>query len=721
MPPPPNNVRRRRRRATTILCFDSLISPFFHPRTILHVMGAAHHACEGGTARAQQAAAAIGGLSCLDPKVENSGHTTMNVVQIHVHVVDLEHEGFGARKFNVHSVPEFWIMHASDLNSIIMHADLTAWMNLPVAIQRSPLFPSPIRPYGCSGVHINACSARAAPARLLHGCGPPAAADTAAATRSSGIQTPGVTDPATPNHLPMPLFARLARRLDLAKPAGCSRPLLLRWPVCGAAASATTCASPVHTSASSSLDGQTAIVTGGGSGIGQGIALGLAAEGVHVVVTGRRLEALQETVDQAAGLPGTVEAFAADISQRDQSALVSHVVSQHGRLDILVNNAGMNVPKRALAELTVDDWHSVIDTNLNGAFHVIHAALPQMRLQQDGLIIQITSISGKRTISTLAGAAYCASKFAQQSLGNAINLEEYENGIRCTNIAPGEVATAILDKRPVPPSNEKRAQMLAPPDIADAVVMVAKLPKVAHVTEIIMTGKTTVPEAVLCAVRRNGSIDLLSLTYLLACTLLGTAVSASTTTTPMLASHRERMQRYSWVTTCTAPYAGESGLADGSCCCIILLFVMNSIASKCYCRCGGMHKRGTILAPLSHCSSVDPRTRARTHQKISRVLSMAIPCSPLLSSQKQPEAARSSQKQPGMHAAKLARRQSKRATHSFSAYPSFRSGMSVPNSPDPTLTTVQPLLRGNQLTICSVVAYVPILCAAPYSAVKVTL
>ena len=94
-------------------------------------------------------------------------------------------------------------------------------------------------------------------------------------------------------------------------------------------------------------------------------------------------------------------------------------------------------------------------------------------------------------------ASYCASKFAQQSLGNAINLEEYENGIRCTNIAPGEVATAILDKRPVPPSNEKRAQMLAPPDIADAVVMVAKLPKVAHVTEIIMTGKTTVPEAVL--------------------------------------------------------------------------------------------------------------------------------------------------------------------------------------------------------------------------------
>lgn len=246
-----------------------------------------------------------------------------------------------------------------------------------------------------------------------------------------------------------------------------------------------------------SLSGQAAIVTGGGSGIGQGIALGLAAEGASVVVTGRRVGALQSTVDLAAELPGSVEAVAADISERDQSALINHVVSNYGSLDILVNNAGMNIPQRSLKNLSVDDWHNVIDTNLNGAFHVIHATLPQMRLQQDGLIIQVTSISGKRTISNLAGAAYCASKFAQQSLGNAINLEEYENGIRCTNIAPGEVATAILDARANPPSAERRSQMLNPEDIAAAVVMVAKLPKVAHVTEIIMTGKTTVPEAVL--------------------------------------------------------------------------------------------------------------------------------------------------------------------------------------------------------------------------------
>ena len=76
------------------------------------------------------------------------------------------------------------------------------------------------------------------------------------------------------------------------------------------------------------------------------------------------------------------------------------------------------------------DWRTVIDVNLNGTYHLVHAVLPQMRAQQDGLIINVTSIAGKRTISTLAGSSYCASKFAMNSLGEAINLEEYENGIR---------------------------------------------------------------------------------------------------------------------------------------------------------------------------------------------------------------------------------------------------------------------------------------------------
>lgn len=96
--------------------------------------------------------------------------------------------------------------------------------------------------------------------------------------------------------------------------------------------------------------------------------------------------------------------------------------------DILVNNAGINIPKRSLQDISIEDWRQVIDININGAFHLIHAVLPCMRAQQDGLIVNITSIAGKRTISKLAGSSYCASKFAMNSLGEAINVEEYENG-----------------------------------------------------------------------------------------------------------------------------------------------------------------------------------------------------------------------------------------------------------------------------------------------------
>lgn len=192
------------------------------------------------------------------------------------------------------------------------------------------------------------------------------------------------------------------------------------------------------------LSGTSVIVTGGGSGIGQGIALRLAAEGANVVITGRRATALQETMDEAADLAGSISPFVTDINERDQSDLVAHAVKQNGKLDILVNNAGCNIPQRSLSELSIEDWHKVVDTNLNGTFHVLHAALPVMRDQNDGLIINITSISGKRTISELAGAAYCASKFAVGSLGNAINLEEHQHGIRCTNIAPGEGESEIL-------------------------------------------------------------------------------------------------------------------------------------------------------------------------------------------------------------------------------------------------------------------------------------
>ena len=241
------------------------------------------------------------------------------------------------------------------------------------------------------------------------------------------------------------------------------------------------------------LAGKGAIVTGGGSGIGRGIALAFAAEGASVVVTGRRAQNLQETAALAADLPGTVRAVEADATDRDQSPLVARTLETQ-TIDILVNNAGVNVPGRAMDRITVDDWHALVDTNLNGAFHLVHAVLPHMRAREDGLIINVSSIAGRRAL-TLSGAAYCAAKRGVNALGEMINLEEHERGIRCTNICPGEVVTEILDKRDAPPSEAQRARMLQPEDVAAAALMCACLPPRAHVTELTITGKTTLPES----------------------------------------------------------------------------------------------------------------------------------------------------------------------------------------------------------------------------------
>jgi NADP-dependent 3-hydroxy acid dehydrogenase YdfG len=157
-----------------------------------------------------------------------------------------------------------------------------------------------------------------------------------------------------------------------------------------------------------------------------------------------------------------------------------------GLPDILVNSAGINVPNRAIAELTPEDWDTMLAINVTGAFNCIHAALPGMRQKGGGLIVNISSIAGKRAMK-LGGAGYCASKFAMTALGTTISLEERGNGVHITNIYPGEVNTPILAQRPTPVPPEKIAQMLMPEDIAAMVVAISKLPPRALVPEMVIT------------------------------------------------------------------------------------------------------------------------------------------------------------------------------------------------------------------------------------------
>ena len=237
------------------------------------------------------------------------------------------------------------------------------------------------------------------------------------------------------------------------------------------------------------LAGKTAVITGGGTGIGQGIALALAGAGCQVVVTGRREDKLQETASAFTGTPA-IKFHTVDVGDRASVAeLFAWLAKEVGQVDILVNNAGVNVPKRKMVDLTHEDWDKMMNINATGVFNCIHAVLPQMMERHDGLIVNISSIAGKRA-SVLGGAGYSATKFAVSALGGTLALEQGKNGIRVSNVYPGEVATPILDNRPVPVTAEHKARILQPEDLGAAVLMICLLPPRAHVPELIIKPTT---------------------------------------------------------------------------------------------------------------------------------------------------------------------------------------------------------------------------------------
>jgi NADP-dependent 3-hydroxy acid dehydrogenase YdfG len=234
------------------------------------------------------------------------------------------------------------------------------------------------------------------------------------------------------------------------------------------------------------LTGKIALVTGGGSGIGAACAQLLLQEGARVAIAGRNQAKLDEVAEQL-GNPVDLISVAADVSQQMQVVLlVANVANKlGGPIDILVNNAGTNLKERAFRELTPEAWDRLIRTNLDGAFYCIHAVMPSMIARQDGVIINIVSIAGKRA-TPLGGVAYAASKFGMAALGLGVGAEEKDNGLRVCNIYPGEVDTPILQFRPTPVTQEHRQRMLQPEDVAEAVRFVAIQPKHVSIPELVI-------------------------------------------------------------------------------------------------------------------------------------------------------------------------------------------------------------------------------------------
>ena len=233
------------------------------------------------------------------------------------------------------------------------------------------------------------------------------------------------------------------------------------------------------------LVGKTAVVTGGGSGIGRATALALAAEGCRVAIGGRNLEKLRAVAAEWTGDP-PILAWPVDVADRDSvGELFRWAAAELGPIDVLVNAAGVNTKLRMLADMPAETWDQVMAINATGAYNCLAAVLPEMRKRGAGTIVNISSVAGKRAW-LLSGVAYVASKFAMTALGMAAALEEGPRGIRVTNIYPGEVDTPILEDRPKPLAPEHRARILRAEDVAACVTFVATLPPLAHVPELVI-------------------------------------------------------------------------------------------------------------------------------------------------------------------------------------------------------------------------------------------
>ena len=190
----------------------------------------------------------------------------------------------------------------------------------------------------------------------------------------------------------------------------------------------------------SALTGKVAWITGGGSGIGRACALELARRGVHVAVSGRRRDRLEQVAVEAARLGAKSAAIVCDVRDEEQlGAAVSQVVERLGRLDIALANAGFTVSGR-VDELSGDDWRRQLDTNVVAVAMTARAAIDELRITR-GRIGLVGSVAG--FIPAPGFVAYHASKHAIRALGQTLSLELAASGVSCTTLHPGFVASEI--------------------------------------------------------------------------------------------------------------------------------------------------------------------------------------------------------------------------------------------------------------------------------------
>lgn len=235
------------------------------------------------------------------------------------------------------------------------------------------------------------------------------------------------------------------------------------------------------------VTGKVVVITGASSGIGEATARLLARNGAHVVVGARRTDRLEALVAEIRAEGGTAEYQAVDVASRaDVESLLARAKEVYGRVDVIVNNAGI-MPLSQLDELKVDEWDRMIDVNIKGTLYGIAAALPVMKAQGAGHVINVASTGGHSVVQT--GAVYCATKFAVRAISEGLRLES-DGSIRVTIISPGitesELSHTITSEETKKMIDGARAMGIPAESIARAILFAIEQPADVDVSEMIV-------------------------------------------------------------------------------------------------------------------------------------------------------------------------------------------------------------------------------------------
>lgn len=241
---------------------------------------------------------------------------------------------------------------------------------------------------------------------------------------------------------------------------------------------------------SGSLEGKVVLITGASSGIGESTALALAAQGAQVAIAARREERLTDVARRISDSGGRALPIVADVTDEAQAReMVHRAHSELGRLDILVNNAGV-MYLGPVDGADTDEWRRMLNINVLGLLYATHAALPIMKQQGEGHIVNISSVAGR--IARAGSAVYNLTKWGVGAFSEALRQEVHKEKIRVTVIEPGAVATELLEHITHPEAKRRQLEFaqsmtqLESEDIAAAIVYAVTQPPRVNVNEILI-------------------------------------------------------------------------------------------------------------------------------------------------------------------------------------------------------------------------------------------